>query len=93
MKPSKIDSSFYVILPWVLEGLFFLINSLQSTPFLFTELPTPDALWERLRKIIKGLWERSQSKTSPLNSRGFILLNIFFLFYIKNIHIEKSRDL
>lgn len=50
---AKIDSSFYIILPWVPEGYFFKkkINSLQSPPFfLFTQLPTHDALWERLTK-------------------------------------------
>lgn len=47
---AKTDSSFYGILPWVLEGFFF-FNVTAYNPllfFLFTELPTPDALWEKL---------------------------------------------
>lgn len=77
MKP-RLTPRFKVFFLGSLKDFFSLIAYNPLPPFLFTELPTPDALWEKLRKENKRTVGENQWKTSPLNPRGFLF--IFFSF-------------
>lgn len=90
---AKTGSSFYGVLPWVLEGFFFKCNGLQSTSFfLFTQLPPPDALWEKLWKENKRTVGEKLVENKPSKLEGLYFFSLFF-FYIENIQIKKIRDL
>lgn len=52
--------------------------------FLFTELPPPDALWERLRKKSKGTVGEKSVKNKP--SKFKRLFNFFFLLHREYSH-------
>lgn len=90
---AKTDSSFYGILPWVREGFFF-FNVMAYNPlffFLFTELPTPDALWEKLWKENKRTVGEMLVENKPSKLERLYFFSFFFLLHREYSHKENKR--